>query len=486
MRERDERERNERAAAIARAETLRDNSPEARDERAAVRAAAVARADALADHSLDARDERAARRNAVDPNGGRDGGGGLSGDRGAKHNGDSQSGFAGGPVGGSSKHNGDSQSGFAGGPVGGSSKHNGDSQSGFAGGQVGGNSKHNGDSQSGFAGGPVGGSMAEPVLLDLDGYGLTVDPLSASSHFVDLDGDGYQNRTAWAGKGTGVLVIDADGDGKISRSSEFAFTEWDPTAAGDLEAIKSVFDSNHNGKLDAGDARWNEFKVAVGDQFVSLASLGIASIDLTPSGSGQRFEDGSSIGGTTTYTKSGGGTGIVGNAVLASDAEDYVVRRSTVTNPGGSKRIVVNGYGKDGRLAFQEISEVNAARTVTDTSFDDDGDGVVDRSRRDVVTAVSAVTRERVVSNFNADGLLADSTTTTSNLNNVVTQLDQDGDGYTDQMQLVTFGRTYEKSMPCPLRRGSSNRRLTWISRFAKRSRSERTVPTAGPVIAQE
>jgi hypothetical protein len=123
---------------------------------------------------------------------------------------------------------------------------------------------------------------------------------------------------------------------------------------------------------------------------------------------------------------------------------------------------------------------------VTDTSFDDDGDGVVDRNRRDELTIVEPGTRRRVVRNINADGLLADSTTTTSNVNNVVTQLDQDGDGYTDQMQLVTFGRTYEKSMPCPLRRGSSNKRLTWISQFAKQSRSEWTVPTAGRWIAQE
>jgi len=435
-------------AAADQADALAHQSLEARDEPAAARAAAIARAEALRDNSPEARDERATRRNAIDPNGGRDGGGGLSGDRnGAGASGsDSGNGVGGGynNPGGVDKDYGRPDS-KGPGTGGGNSKHNGDSQSGFAGGPVGGSSKHNGDSQSGFAGGPVGGSIAEPVLLDLDGYGLTVDPLSASSHFVDLDGDGYQNRTAWAGRGTGVLVIDADGDGKISRSSEFAFTEWDPTAAGDLEAIKSVFDSNHNGKLDAGDARWSEFKVAVGDQLVSLASLGIASIDLTPSGSGQRFEDGSSIGGTTTYTKSGGGTGFVGNAVLMSDAMDYIVRRSIVTNADGTKKIVVNGYGKDGRLAFQEISQVNAAGTVTDTSFDDDGDGVVDRSRRDELTIVEPGTRRRVVRNLNADGLLADSTTTTSNLNNVVTQLDQDGDGYTDQMQ--QFNRDAERSI---------------------------------------
>ncbi|MGO8264206.1 hypothetical protein ACC763_39440, partial [Rhizobium ruizarguesonis] len=60
-------------------------------------------------------------------------------------------------------------------------------------------------------------------LLDLSGNGLSVETLSTSSKFLDLDVDGYQHRTAWAGTGTCVLVIDANSDGQISRSNEFAF-----------------------------------------------------------------------------------------------------------------------------------------------------------------------------------------------------------------------------------------------------------------------
>ncbi len=74
----------------------------------------------------------------------------------------------------------------------------------------------------------------------------------------------------------GVLVIDANGDGKISSSKEFVFTEWAPTgsrakrirdrfnknarARTDFEALKQVFDTNDNGMLDAGDARFGEFR----------------------------------------------------------------------------------------------------------------------------------------------------------------------------------------------------------------------------------
>lgn len=284
----------------------------------------------------------------------------------------------------------------------------------------------------------AGGRPTAPVLLDLTGNGITVDTISTSSQFVDLDGDGYQHHTAWAGKGTGVLVIDADGDGKISRSSEFVFTEWDKTATGDLAAIKSVFDTNGNGKLDAGDDRWNDFKVMVDGQLVTLASLGIVSIDLTPKGSGQRFEDGSAVTGTTIYTKSDGSTGTVGDAVLASDANGYVVKRTSVTNADGSTTVALDGYDKEGQIAFRNSITTSANGLTKTTKFDDDGNGTWDRSQTDVYSIVAGA-RQRVVSNFHADGSLKDRTTTTTSadLGTVTTTVDQDGDGANDQRQVL-------------------------------------------------
>lgn len=285
--------------------------------------------------------------------------------------------------------------------------------------------------------GMPGGIGSQPVLLDLSGSGLSIDPLSSSSHFVDLDGDGYQHRTAWAGAGTGVLVLDADGDGKISRSSEFVFTEWDQTATGDLEAIKSVFDTNHNGLLDAGDDRWAEFKVMVDGQLVSLASLGIASIELTPTGSGQNFADGSAITGTAQYTRTDGTTGTVGDAVLVSDANGYMIESTTVTNADGSKTTDLAGYGRDGTLAFRNRIVTSADGLTKTTQFDDDGNGTYERSQSDVVTVTAGV-HQRVVSNFNTDGSLADRTTTMTSADKttVTTTLDQDGDGAGDQTQV--------------------------------------------------
>ena len=239
------------------------------------------------------------------------------------------------------------------------------------------------------------GIGSQPVLLDLDGNGLTVETLDTSSMFLDLDGDGYQHRTAWAGNGDGVLVLDADGDGRISRSSEFAFTEWDASADGDLEALRKVFDSNGNGKLDAGDARWSEFKVEVDGQLVSLASLGLASIDLTPTGSGQNFADGSAITGTAKFTRTDGTTGTAGDAVLAADAASYRIQRSTIANADQSTTETVAGFNRDGSTAFTSQITTSADGNRVLTRFDDNGDGVFDRSQSDDLVVAANGTRTR-------------------------------------------------------------------------------------------
>ncbi|MGO8122190.1 hypothetical protein ACC728_14235 [Rhizobium ruizarguesonis] len=267
---------------------------------------------------------------------------------------------------------------------------------------------------------------------------MNIDSLAASSRFVDLQGDGYQHRTAWAGAGTGVLVIDADGDGKISRSSEFAFTEWDSSATSDLEALKHVFDTNGNGKLDAGDAQWSKFRVDVNGQLVTLDSLGITSIDLTPKGSGQTFSDGSAITGTTTFTRADGTTGTVGDAKLANDDAAYIVKTSSVTKADSSVEKTILAYNKDGSLAFRNVVTTSADGKSVQTQFDDDGNGTFDRSQTNALTVDASGVQTKTVSNFNADGSLSDRTTTVTSADHltVTTTLDQDGDGIVDQRQI--------------------------------------------------
>jgi len=112
------------------------------------------------------------------------------------------------------------------------------------------------------SGGGSGGDVG-PVVLDLTGKGVKITPLSSSNDFFDVGGDGRQHRTAWAGAGNGVLFLDVNGDNKITSQNEIDFTDWDPSAKSDMAALEQVFDTNHDGKLDAGDADWSLFKVMV-------------------------------------------------------------------------------------------------------------------------------------------------------------------------------------------------------------------------------
>src|SRR5262249_51372133 len=148
--------------------------------------------------------------------------------------------------------------------------------------------------------------------------------LSSSNQFFETAGDGYQHRTAWAGAGNGVLVLDIQGNGVINQPNQVDFKLWDPTATSDMQALLDVFDTNHDGKLDAGDADWAAFKVMVTNAdgtttLQTLAQLSITSINLTTNNQTINLPDGSSIQGETTYTKADNSTGTAADAVFATN-----------------------------------------------------------------------------------------------------------------------------------------------------------------------
>ena len=152
------------------------------------------------------------------------------------------------------------------------------------------------------------------MVLNLDGTDVKITPVTSSDMFFDMRGDGYQHRTAWAAAGNGVLVLDLSGVGNVNQQKAFDFMAWDPSATSDMQALRDVFDTNHDGKLDAGDALWSEFKVLVTNPdgtttLETMAQLGITSIDLNPNNNNTVLTDGSEILGETTFTKSDGTTG---------------------------------------------------------------------------------------------------------------------------------------------------------------------------------
>ncbi len=308
---------------------------------------------------------------------------------------------------------------------------------------------------SGGSGGSGGGTG--PVVLDLAGNGIKITQLTSSSMFFDMTGDGYKNHTAWAGAGNGVLFVDMTGQGQLTQANQVVFRDWDPSATSDMQALADVFDTNHNGSLDAGDADFSKFFVvetnANGTQSVySLAQLGITSINLTANNVNEALPDGSSIDGETTFTYSNGTTGTAATVTFAYDTQGHVVTTTTTTNADGSTTVQNVADNADGSLAYQNILNTSAdgqTKTLTDL----DNGGLVTALQTDVTTIANGVTTETLTNYANgaiqangeltSSGVTGDkklnSTQTVTNGGTVTISRDQIGGGWTTQQEVQTF-----------------------------------------------
>ena len=100
--------------------------------------------------------------------------------------------------------------------------------------------------------------MLAPIFAGGDG----VDAFDEEAKGGRNERDGSVDDTGWTGVGDGFLVIDRDGDGRITSAAELSFLTEKATAKSDLDAL-SALDSNRDGKIDKNDARFGELKVWV-------------------------------------------------------------------------------------------------------------------------------------------------------------------------------------------------------------------------------
>ncbi len=343
----------------------------------------------------------------------------------------------------------------------GSGSHGGShSGSGSHGGSSGGSSS--GGGSSGGSGGSGGGS---PIVLDVAGPlhlpegGIKITPLSSSDTFFNITGNGQQHLTAWAGKGNGVLFFDPTGTGQLTQEKQIVFTAWDPGAKSDMQALADVFDTNHDGSLDAGDTDFNDFYVMVtnadGTQTAySLAQLGITSINLNANAANIILPDGSSINGETTYTTSGGATGTAATVTFAFDRDGHVVATTTAVNADGSRTVANVALNADGSVNYSRVlntsadglsktlTDLNNAGVVTTIQTDDTvvhGDGSITETLTNYAGGAIQANGELTASGTTGSKKLNSTTTNTSANGLVVTILrDQLGGGWTTQEEVQT------------------------------------------------
>jgi hypothetical protein len=176
-----------------------------------------------------------------------------------------------------------------------------------------------------FRNGTIG--LVAPVILDLDGDGVELKRRGKSDARFDMDGNGSRDDTGWISRQDGFLVMDLDGDGRITSRAELSLLGLKPDAGSGLDALATL-DSDKNGSIDAKDARFGELKLWVDSngngitdsgELRSLADRGIASIGLAArAATDSTVKIGrNAMLATSTFTRTDGSIGSAGEAALA-------------------------------------------------------------------------------------------------------------------------------------------------------------------------
>ncbi len=157
--------------------------------------------------------------------------------------------------------------------------------------------------------------IVSPIILDLDGRGVTTVSAYVGRARYDMDGDGIADLTSWIGRGEGMLFLDRDGNGTLSNAGEFSFANDVEGAASDLVGLRA-FDSNGDGSLSSSDSRFADFRIwrdrngngSVQDgEIVTLGEVGVAALNLN----GEAVSGNTAIGdvavlNTGSYTRTDG------------------------------------------------------------------------------------------------------------------------------------------------------------------------------------
>lgn len=98
----------------------------------------------------------------------------------------------------------------------------------------------------------------DPLMINLD---TDIGSVSDQKFFFDLDSDGEEEQISFAGKGSGFLALDKNGDGKINDGSELF-----GTSSGDGFKDLAAYDEDGNGWIDESDSVFSKLKVWTKDE----------------------------------------------------------------------------------------------------------------------------------------------------------------------------------------------------------------------------
>lgn len=167
-----------------------------------------------------------------------------------------------------------------------------------------------------------------PLVFDLDGDGIELTTTENGVMF-DVDVDGVAEQTAWVGADDGLLALDRNGDGQITDRSEL-FGDTDGFEDG-FQNLAS-YDTNADNVIDANDDIFGDLRIwqdidqdGVSDEgeLLTLAQIGIVSINLNASLPEDFYIEGNLISHISDFTFADGSTGTVVDAIFNYDNATY-------------------------------------------------------------------------------------------------------------------------------------------------------------------
>ncbi len=163
-------------------------------------------------------------------------------------------------------------------------------------------------------------TLCDPLVINLDSNTARVTDMK---FLFDLDADGKKEEMSFAGKGSGFIALDKNGDGKINDGSELFGTK-----SGDGFADLASYDEDGNGWIDEADSIFKYLKVWTKDEDgndilmdlkkadVGALYLGNASTEFSLNNMETNKTNGV-IRSTGVYLKESGGVGTMQHVDLA-------------------------------------------------------------------------------------------------------------------------------------------------------------------------
>lgn len=200
----------------------------------------------------------------------------------------------------------------------------------------------------------------DPLALDLNGDGVitTLAEANLAGALFDHDGDGIRTATGWIAKQDGILVRDLNGNGIIDNGKELfgdhTLLKNGQLATSGLQALADL-DDNGDGIIDSNDQAFNSLKVwqdkngdgiSTPDELLTLAEIGITSINVKNKQTVNQSVTGGVIKEQTTFTKADGTTSKVADINFTNDGVHSKYSETVAVSEAITKLPDLKGFGR--------------------------------------------------------------------------------------------------------------------------------------------